>query len=734
MPSAPLVTVLLAVHDGEPYLRAALESVLRQSMSDLELLVVDDASTDGTEAILAGLEDPRLRVLRNDGQLGLAGSLNRGLDEARGDFVARLDADDVAMPTRLEVQLRRLAATPSLAIVGASVLEVDDVGAAGALHRMPDGPTAVRWHALFSSPFFHPSVVVDRAVLERHGLRYDTDFAESEDFELWSRLLDVADGDNLADALVLYRVHAAQASRRRRELQRELQQRVARERISAVAPGLSAEEVELAWSVGVAEGVEADAVAAAADAYLDLLHAFEGRYGRAPRDRAARDLVRLASRGSVGSGPRILAEAVRLDPALPARLAGTRRRRSRAEKVVRRAAQDWLASLASPGGQRPVRVAAVFPEPTPYRAPLLDRVAAHPEIDLTVLYAADTVARRTWRVEPVHRSVFLRGVRVPGATKILHHDYPLTPGIRGALAAARPDVVVVSGWSTFAAKAAIAWCRMQDIPYVLVVESHDEGPRARWRRTVKGRVVPPIVRQASGILVTGSLARSSMIARGAAAERVRIFANTIDVELFGTQADRLAARRSELRGQVGAGAEDVVVLSVARLAPEKRIDVLLHAVAATGDSRIHLVVAGDGPEREALEQLAETTGSRARFVGDVEWEQIVELYAAADVFALVSEREPWAVVVNEAAACGLPLVLSDRVGAAHDLLADGENGVLVPPGDVDAVAAALRRLAADPVQRQAMGVRSRELARDWGYGPSVDGFLAAVREAVADRR
>ncbi|HSG14599.1 MAG TPA: glycosyltransferase, partial [Gaiellaceae bacterium] len=103
-------------------------------------------------------------------------------------------------------------------------------------------------------------------------------------------------------------------------------------------------------------------------------------------------------------------------------------------------------------------------------------------------------------------------------------------------------------------------------------------------------------------------------------------------------------------------------------------------------------------------------------------------------FALVSEREPWAVVVNEAAACGLPLVLSDRVGAAHDLLADGENGVLVPPGDVDAVAAALRRLAADPVQRQAMGVRSRELARDWGYGPSVDGFLAAVREAVADRR
>jgi glycosyltransferase involved in cell wall biosynthesis len=104
------------------------------------------------------------------------------------------------------------------------------------------------------------------------------------------------------------------------------------------------------------------------------------------------------------------------------------------------------------------------------------------------------------------------------------------------------------------------------------------------------------------------------------------------------------------------------------------------------------------------------------------------------VFALLSEREPWAVVVNEAAACGLPLVLSDRVGAAHDLLHDGENGRLVAAGGVAAAAAALRELAAEPELRQAQGARSRELARDWGYGPSVEGFLETVREAVEDRR
>ena len=195
-------------------------------------------------------------------------------------------------------------------------------------------------------------------------------------------------------------------------------------------------------------------------------------------------------------------------------------------------------------------------------------------------------------------------------------------------------------------------------------------------------------------------------------------------------------RRSELRSALGAEHDDVVVLSVARLAPEKGLDDLVRAVDEAADERLLLVVAGEGGERSRLEQLAGELGVRLVLTGDLDWERIVELYVAADVFALLSEREPWAVVVNEAGACGLPLVLSDRVGAAHDLLRDGENGALVAAGDVAAAARALRELAADPELRRAQGQRSRELAADWGYGPSVDGFLEAVREAQAsgDRR
>ena len=405
--------------------------------------------------------------------------------------------------------------------------------------------------------------------------------------------------------------------------------------------------------------------------------------------------MRVARDVSGAASARLASQALRLDPALPAHVLVRSRDRRRAGSA-RREAEGWLQRLAPDGDAAPIRVTAVFPEPTPYRSPLLDRVAALSEIDLTVLYAAESVVRRTWQISSAHRAVYLRGVRMPGAERLVRHDYPITPGVVGALSESRPDVVVVSGWSTFAAQAAIAWSRLRDVPYVLVVESHDEGPRSGWRRAVKGTVVPPVVTGASGILVTGTLARNSMIARGAAPEHVRVFANTVDVEDFGARADRLGGRRPELRKDLGSAEDDVIVLCVARLGPEKRLDDLVRAVAIADDRRLLLVLAGEGPERQRVERLAKELGIRLVLLGDVEWERIVELYIAADVFALLSERETWAVVVNEAAACGLPLVLSDRVGAAHDLLRDGENGALVPAGDVDAAARALRELAADP--------------------------------------
>jgi glycosyltransferase involved in cell wall biosynthesis len=739
--NAPLVSVLLAVANGERFLRHALQSVLAQTVDDLELVVVDDGSTDGTPGLLEAVRDPRLRVLRHEERRGLAASLNRGLDESRGHYLARMDADDVALPGWLEACLALLDSSPRVGFVGTGVLDIDEAGRPDRVHVHEGGRAAVRWRALFSAPVFHDTVVLERELLERHGLRYDVSYGESEDYDLWTRLLDVTEGDAVEQPLVLHRLHAAQASRLRGGLQRSLSLAISLREIAELAPLLSRERAELARQVALGGDLPAADAEDAVAAYVELLGLFvaAGRYRsaelRGVLEGAARAVARAARRAEGSGRVAVLREAARLDRALPVHVARRRAHRRAQTRDARREAATWLAALAGGAGlegaePRPVRVAAVFPEPTPYRAPLLDRVAALGEVDLTVIYAARTVAGRTWRVDLRHPAVFLRGVGVPGADRLLHHDYPLTPGVGSALAAVHPEVVVVSGWSTFAAQAAIAWSRLRKVPYVLVVESHDEGPRAGWRRAVKGAVVPRIVRAASGVLVTGTLARRSMVARGAAPGRVHIFANTIDVEAYGERVDRLALRRADLRESLGAGPDDVVVLSVARLAPEKGLDVLVHAVAETGDPRILLVVAGDGPERERLEDLAAVRGARLVLAGDLEWERLAEVYVAADVFALLSLREPWAVVVNEAAASGLPLVLSDRVGAAHDLLRDGENGFLVAAGDVDGASRALRALAADGELRSAQGERSRELARDWGYGPSVEGLLASVREAV----
>jgi glycosyltransferase involved in cell wall biosynthesis len=280
--------------------------------------------------------------------------------------------------------------------------------------------------------------------------------------------------------------------------------------------------------------------------------------------------------------------------------------------------------------------------------------------------------------------------------------------------------VVVSGWSTFASQAAIAWCRAHGVPYVLLVESHDLEPRSAWRRAIKGAVVPRLLHAAASVLVVGSAARESVVARGATS--VRVFANTIDVASWTTRAQQLVRRRPD---------DDVVVLSVARLAPEKGIDDLIRAVTEADDSRLRLVIAGDGPRREALVELAAGLGVRLTILGHLAEGELAQTYVDADVFALLSHHEPWGVAVNEAAASGLPLLLSDRVGAAADLLVDGRNGFLVAAGEVHEAARALRRLAAEPELRQELGTRSRELVRDWGYEPSVDNFVAAVREATS---
>lgn len=248
---ADLVSVLLPVRNGAAHLEAALRSVLAQSHRALEVVVLDDASTDGSGDIAAAVKDSRVRVVRFDVPQGLGRVLNRGWELTEGEFIARMDADDVCEPDRLAVQVDVLRRRPALAGCG-SWIRVIGAGRPF-LARYPVGEHTLRAYALFDNPLAHPSVCLRRVAFEQAGLRYDEAARAAQDYELWVRALEVLPLDNVPRALLRYRQHAAAVTAQRAaesgariaEIQRALLARL----------GIGADAGELAFHRFVGHGV-----------------------------------------------------------------------------------------------------------------------------------------------------------------------------------------------------------------------------------------------------------------------------------------------------------------------------------------------------------------------------------------------------------------------------------------------------------------------------------------------
>lgn len=217
----PLVSVLLPVHDGERYLAAAIDSVLRQTHRNLELIVIDDGSSDRSAAIAASCEDARVVLVRNERNLGLVPALNRGLELARGELVARMDADDVAEPTRLARQVAVFATEKSLVALGTAIGYIDGEGRPASVpRRQVHGAALIRWRLLRGTCVYHPTLMLHR-VRAGADARYSQDFPHAEDYELLLRLSRSHAVDNLPDVLLHQRVHAGSVSARHRDAQRD---------------------------------------------------------------------------------------------------------------------------------------------------------------------------------------------------------------------------------------------------------------------------------------------------------------------------------------------------------------------------------------------------------------------------------------------------------------------------------------------------------------------------------
>jgi len=274
----PRITVLLAVYNGEPYVRSAVASVLAQTYRDFEFLIVDDASTDSTVATIESFGDDRIRLLRNETNIGQVPSLNRGLREARGDIVARIDADDVSRPTRLERQLAVLDAEPRVALVGSWMALVDERGRrVGSLQKILTDYVDFVFHTLIMRVWVsHPAAAYRREPVVALG-GYDDATGPSEDKDLWRKLaLERWDARIVPEELVEYRLHDAQLSQTRAAYQRDVDARSQDGFLAALAPGTPVESARMLladdpalWQTTL-DFASLDAILAGADGRLGL--------------------------------------------------------------------------------------------------------------------------------------------------------------------------------------------------------------------------------------------------------------------------------------------------------------------------------------------------------------------------------------------------------------------------------------------------------------------------------
>ncbi len=216
----------MPVYNGEAFVREAVRSILSQTFTDFELLAIDDGSADASAATLESFADPRIRLVRNEANLGLIATLNRGIELAQGDYVLRMDCDDLSLPKRLQRQVEFMDAHPEVGVCGVWYLEFGD--RVRRTTRCARDHDSIRCGTLFNPVVGHPTVILRRELLLKHGLRYDAEFLHAEDYRLWAEALRYCRFANIPEVLLHYRLHSGQVTSVHAQQQMESAGRVRR--------------------------------------------------------------------------------------------------------------------------------------------------------------------------------------------------------------------------------------------------------------------------------------------------------------------------------------------------------------------------------------------------------------------------------------------------------------------------------------------------------------------------
>ena len=240
--STPLITVLMPVYNAEKYLKEAIDSILQQTFVDFEFLIINDGSTDSSKEIILSYSDPRIIYIENQTNKKLVETLNIGLNLARGKYIARMDADDIAFPERLKLQYKFMENNPKVAASG-TAFEV--FGNNSEIFRYEINHNKIRFNMLYYTQICHPSAIIRKEILDKFNIRYNTKYFNAEDLDLFVTIGEVAELANITDVLFKYREHSENVTHLYKQIRNEDTKKVIKSEFEKIGITPNNDEMEL---------------------------------------------------------------------------------------------------------------------------------------------------------------------------------------------------------------------------------------------------------------------------------------------------------------------------------------------------------------------------------------------------------------------------------------------------------------------------------------------------------
>lgn len=369
----------------------------------------------------------------------------------------------------------------------------------------------------------------------------------------------------------------------------------------------------------------------------------------------------------------------------------------------------------------------------PYRIPVFNALAARHDIDLHVIFLSETdPSLRQWQIYK-NEIQFSYEVLPAWRKRIGKYNLLINRGVIASLARSQPHAIVCGGYNYLASWQAARWANRRHVPLCLWSESTANDSR-RHRPSVEF-IKSRFLRRCRAFVVAGQSSRDYLIQLGAPAANIFTAPNAVDIDFFASLASQARHQADAVRARHALPPR--YFLYAGRLIPEKGVFDLLAAYAKLEPhhrSQIALVFAGDGTSRPQLaERAAAIEPGRVHFCGFLHREQLAELYALAEALVFPTHSDPWGLVVNEAMACALPIIASSVAGCVPDLVKHAENGFVVPPGDIETLAEAMRTMLHDQSIVQKFAAASATKIQAHSPRACADGIARAALFARQER-